>query len=294
MTVNDVDEPGTITLNRLQPQVGVALTASFTDPDRGTTDTAPTNVVWEWTVPKLSRPDINNDAHWQAPAATANAEAYTPATVDGGADDAGNILRVKVTYDDQQGTGKKLLMLSYHPVRAAVDAADNNDPEFANDLAATITVAEDVPEGRIIGTFAASDANSGDILTYVLGGAGAGSFDIDMRTGQVTVDGELSFETPGPDYVLEIQAFDPSGQSDTHNLTVTTTNVNEAPTVAGPSTGTIEEITAPRLMPTPTRPMSPQLSPRVTWTPTTRGQTHPPSSSAVMTAACSTSATRDS
>ena len=35
VTVKDVDEPGTITLDRLQPQAGAVLTASFTDPDQG-------------------------------------------------------------------------------------------------------------------------------------------------------------------------------------------------------------------------------------------------------------------
>ena len=35
VTVNDVDEPGTITLSRLQPQVQVALTATLSDPDGG-------------------------------------------------------------------------------------------------------------------------------------------------------------------------------------------------------------------------------------------------------------------
>ena len=244
VTVKDVEEPGTITLDRLQPQVDENLTASFTDPDRGTTDTDPTNVVWEWTVPKVSRPDINNNAHWQAPASTAaSAAIYNPSTIADGADDAGNILRVKVTYDDQQGTGKKLLMLSYHPVRA--EPAANNMPEFSDtDLPATVTVAEDVPAGRVIGTFPATDTNSGDILTYTLTGANAGLFDIDMRTGLVTVgeDG-LDFEDAGPNYPITINAFDPSNDTDTHPLAVNTTNVNEAPTVTGgQATASVPEI----------------------------------------------------
>ena len=134
-------------------------------------------------------------------------------------------------------------MLSYHPVRAA--PAANNDPEFSDDtdeLTNAITVAEDVPVGRVLGTFAATDANSGDILTYTLS-AGDANFDIDMRTGQVSVGAALSFESPGPGYNFTVQVFDPSGADDTHAVTVTTTNVNEAPSVGGgASTGTIPEV----------------------------------------------------
>ena len=34
VTVKDVDEPGSISLNRIQPQVGAALTATLSDPDQ--------------------------------------------------------------------------------------------------------------------------------------------------------------------------------------------------------------------------------------------------------------------
>ena len=245
VTVKDVDEPGTITLDRLQPQVDENLIASFTDPDQGDSDTPRehSSVVWEWTVPKVSRPDVNNDAHWQAPANTAAAAAtYNPSTIEDGADDAGNRLRVKVTYEDAQGAGKKLIMLSYHTVRAEVAETDNDAPVFSSnpeDLAATASLPEDVAKGRVIGTFAATDANDGDILTYTISDS---PFAIDMRTGLVTVDGGLNFETPGPTYTLTISAFDPNNASDTHELVVTATDVNEAPSVTGDATGTVAEV----------------------------------------------------
>ena len=259
VTVKDVDEPGMIMLNRLQPQVEVALQATLSDPDQGQDPGNLTALTiasdgWEWTIPKVSRPDPNNDDHWQTGAAGASAgttvtDSYTPsggeADGSGTAGDVGNMLRIKVTYTDAHGSGKEVIMLSYHSVRAE-PTGTNNAPVFSGtDLPATVTVAEDVPVGRVIGTFAASDANSGDILTYTLTGADAGSFDIDMRTGQVTVGAGLSFETPGPDYEIVINAFDPFGAdgTDTHNLTVTTTNVNEAPTVGGgAATGSIPEV----------------------------------------------------
>ena len=109
---------------------------------------------------------------------------------------------------------------------------------------------EDAAKGTVIGTFAATDANSADILTYVLTGDGAGSFAIDIRTGEVTVDGALTFETPdGPTYALTITAYDPSNAMDDHTLTVTATDVNEKPSVPAstsptPATASVAENSA--------------------------------------------------
>ena len=81
-------------------------------------------MVWEWTVPKVSRPVTANNDHWQAAGAgTTNEAPYTPVdTVDTEtASDVGKVLRVKVTYEDAQGADKELIMLSYDTVRAAPD-----------------------------------------------------------------------------------------------------------------------------------------------------------------------------
>ena len=42
VTVTDVDEAGTITLSRLQPEVGTLITASLTDPDEAPPARIPT------------------------------------------------------------------------------------------------------------------------------------------------------------------------------------------------------------------------------------------------------------
>ena len=39
--VTNVEEPGTVTLSTLQPQVGVAITATLTDPDNATGPPSP-------------------------------------------------------------------------------------------------------------------------------------------------------------------------------------------------------------------------------------------------------------
>ena len=72
VTVDDVEEAGKITLNRLQPEVDAELTATLSDPDRGEgNDQAPQAPSWTWSIPKVNRPDITNDNHWQAAAGSA-------------------------------------------------------------------------------------------------------------------------------------------------------------------------------------------------------------------------------
>ena len=91
----------------------------------------------------------------------------------------------------------------------------------------------------------ASDTNDGDILSYVLSGADASSFDIDIATGQITVADELDHEAGGEDsdgvYNLIVTAYDPSNANDatgttrtatdTGHVTITATDVNENPGV---------------------------------------------------------------
>ena len=74
VTVTNVDEPATLTMDRVQPQIAQPLNAILTDPDG-----APSGTVWLWSVSKVNRPQLANDTHWQPAAAIANnAALYTP------------------------------------------------------------------------------------------------------------------------------------------------------------------------------------------------------------------------
>ena len=75
VTVTDVDEAGEVVISWLQPEVGVAITASLTDPDGpGPVDnaanvpdtTAITTAEWVWTVSEIVQGslDVANDDHW--------------------------------------------------------------------------------------------------------------------------------------------------------------------------------------------------------------------------------------
>ena len=243
VTVKDVDEPGSISLDRLQPQKGAVLTASFSDPDVGqdpATPTAATNIVWLWSVPKVSRPVTETDEHWQPAGidtSITNAAAYTP-----DAADAGKILRVKVSYNDAQSSTdtRPLYMLSYYVVRA-VPAGTPNVPGFGSGTPTSFDVDEDAEVGTVVGTIGGSDLDSADILSHALTANPGDNFAIDIRSGEITVAAALDYETNAA-IVLTVTVYDPSNAAGTLDVTINVGDVNEAPTVAGSATGTIPEI----------------------------------------------------
>ena len=62
VSVSNVDEDGTVDISWRQPEVTTGLTAVASDPD-GITGTT----TYEWSIPKVSRPTLTNDSHWQDP-----------------------------------------------------------------------------------------------------------------------------------------------------------------------------------------------------------------------------------
>ncbi|OEK00001.1 hypothetical protein BFP97_00005, partial [Roseivirga sp. 4D4] len=108
-----------------------------------------------------------------------------------------------------------------------------NDPPVAND--ATVSLAEDAVNGTTVHNLVASDPDAGDALKYAItGGNDAGIFTIDEDTGEITVaNGSLlDFETI-TQYDLVVTVTDEGGLTDTANVTVEMTNVNEPPIVDG-------------------------------------------------------------
>ena len=103
----------------------------------------------------------------------------------------------------------------------------NVAPEFADSEDGARSVAEDTEAGEDIGNpVAASDANH-DALTYVLGGTDAASFDIiDTGSGQLMTLAALDYETKAT-YSVTVTASDSGGLSDSIDVTITVTNVDE-------------------------------------------------------------------
>ena len=103
----------------------------------------------------------------------------------------------------------------------------NDPPVFTEGTTATRTIAENTIAGINIGTpVAAIDANILDILAYTLSGADAASFTIESATGQLKTKAALDFETT-TSYSVKITVSDGKNGTDTINVTINVTDVNE-------------------------------------------------------------------
>ena len=212
-------------LSTLQPQVGVGITATLADPDGQTADT----ITWQW-------------HRGSSPISGATEATYEPA-----AGDIGSTLRAQAMYDDGEGEDKTARGESFRSVRSA--PASNTAPLFPDqdpntddvEKDQTREVAENTPAGTNIGApVAANDA--GDLLTYSLDATGATSFDIVRSSGQIRTKAALDFET-GSSYTVMVTATDPFGiaaTSDTAGVTITVTDVNEAPMFAAGAVTSID------------------------------------------------------
>ena len=218
--VTNVEEPGTVTLSTLQPQVGVAITAILTDPDNATN----TTVTWQWYRG-------NSEIVGATDGAGAFMSPYTPTT-----GDVGSVLRATAMYDDGEDEDKTAQEDSAHAVRQAPES--NIPPTFPDqDLEdvgvqtqQTREVAENTPAGTNIG--APVVASDPDVLTYSLDATGAMSFDINRATGQLITKVALNFEGSPPG-TATVTATDPFGATATSVVAIAVTDVNEDPMVTG-------------------------------------------------------------
>ena len=272
VNVENVNEDGSVTMNWRQPEVGTQITATQSDPDGNDTDNP--NLAWRWYVSKVTDPIATVEGHWIAAttASGATTATYTPAgdrvTVpDDSAVDEGKYLRVVVTYNDVLGTGRKAIGVSEFPVRAEVSTSSANDsnpangsPGFRHDGDYTRSVPENTAVGMPVGDPVAAVDPNDDTLTYELDNdnsrdtppSAAGNqtfFSINKANGQLSVKKELSYEaTDGRTYTGDnasvagtykfyVRAIDPSNEFAQVEVTVTATDVNDAPVIKGSVSG---------------------------------------------------------
>ena len=226
--VTNVDEPGTVTLSTLQPQVDAVITATLDDPDNETANT----VTWQWyqgSSPITGADDGQSSIN----------SMYTPTT-----GDVGSRLRARAMYNDgeDEDEDKTAQEDSANSVRRA--PASNRDPVFPDQDLTTPNVqdtdqerevAENTPAGRNLGPRVAA-TDPGDVLTYSTSGADAVAFDINRATGQLTTKAALDYEdntNPDHEFEVTVTATDPFGATDMSVVTITVTDVNEDPTVMG-------------------------------------------------------------
>ena len=239
ITIENVDEPGTVTLSSLTQtfQARVEVTAELTDEDR------PSGVSWQWSRSPNGRTDWVN-----IPGATGNT--YTP-TLEA---DARNYIRATASYSDGHGPNKSAEAVTS---RVGDPPPVNSKPAFPTTDNGQRSVAEDARDGAEVGDpVAATDVNAGDStvndpLVYSLIGSDAASFDIDSVTGQLRLASGVELDYEGKrTYRVTVEVTDGRDQNgdddndaidDRQNVTITVTNVNEPPVVTGAETASIAE-----------------------------------------------------
>ena len=200
VTVTNVDEAGTVTLDSTQPQVGTALTASLTDPD-GTVS----GESWQWSS--------SSDQNAWANIVGATLASYTPVS-----GDVGDNLRATVSYTDPEGSGKSAQADSANAVQASGIALSPPGPitltEGAGETAFTVTVT------NVSG------------VTYLLGGlydGGTSSADFSITDSQ---GNEFPFDTDSDvEFIIGLdESTIGSGTfAWTFNMSAIEDNVDEAP-----------------------------------------------------------------
>ncbi|MFC4991277.1 cadherin domain-containing protein [Rubritalea tangerina] len=144
---------------------------------------------------------------------------------------------------------------SYYYVVTATDTSGNESGYSSESMAtpiepnvapvagdASFVVVENTSIGASVGIVQASDGNASDSLQYVItAGNASGAFAIDSSTGEITTASVLDYEGENQ-YTLTVTVSDNGSpvMSDTANVSVTVSNENESPSLAGAS-GSVAE-----------------------------------------------------
>ena len=215
VTVTNMDEAGTVTLSSLEPEEEVRITATLADPDG-----IASNIRWQW-----ARSSDGSTGWVDIDEATSGI--YTPVPAD-----ADHYLRATANYEDRESSTvtKTVAAATDEPVVGIPHI--NRGPEFVNQDPTDRTLNENSAEAALVGgAVEAVDADN-DVLVYTISGDDADAFDVIAATGQITVGAgtSLDFETR-TSYMVTLTVSDPSGASDTIDVNIEVTNVDEPPTI---------------------------------------------------------------
>ena len=188
VTVQDVEEDGTVTLDNLNPEVGQTLTFRLTDPDGGIDLTLDSNMDPQimWSVESMAEGES-----WVTVGGvfSPNSTTFAEYTVD--EDETGKALRGVVTYIDRRGPGK--MATSEETAAVEADPVANAPPRFRG--GSTWSVEEEAA-GRDVGSPIRATDRDNDTLTYgIESSQDSALFEINTSTGQVRTVEALDFET---------------------------------------------------------------------------------------------------
>jgi Ca2+-binding RTX toxin-like protein len=104
------------------------------------------------------------------------------------------------------------------------------------------TVAENSPNGTLVGTVTGVDPDAGSVLSYALVDNAGGRFAVGASTGQITVaNGALLDYESATSHGIAVRVTDQGGLTSDKAFTIAITNVNEAPTNATLTGGSVAE-----------------------------------------------------
>ena len=184
ITVSDVDEAGSVTLNSDQPQVGTELTATLADEDAGVS-----NTVWQWAG------SAAGTSSWSDITGAASAS-YT--TVEA---DLSQYLRATATYDDTHGTGKSAAVISANQAQAAqaIPAKPTGLTAASGDGSVTLSW---------------TDPDDSTINGYEYTTDGGSNWHDMSGTGATTTSYTVTDLTNGTEYSFRIRARNTNGDSE--------------------------------------------------------------------------------
>ena len=124
-------------------------------------------------------------------------------------------------------------------VTDVVEGGPNNAPVFTEGNTTTRSIAENTASGTNIGSVVTTtDANPGDTLSYTLGGVDANSFTIIETSGQLQTSAALNYEDKNT-YTVTATVSDNKGGTDSIDVTINVTDVNDPPRFVDAPSATI-------------------------------------------------------
>ena len=133
---------------------------------------------------------------------------------------------VTVTADDGTGTATISVMISVTIV--SEQPGSNNPPTFTEGTSTTRSIVENTASGQNIGApVTATDADTGDTLTYTLGGTDASAFSINKSTGQLRTSAALDYDTKSS-YTVTVTVSDGNGGTDSISVNISVTVAPES------------------------------------------------------------------
>ena len=221
--VNNIDEPGTVTLSQATPGVGSALRPTLDDPDG-------------WVVlfkVQWSRADTADGAFTVLNfryISSLRKASYTPGTAD-----EGKFLKVTLFYIDRQCrvvnsyNNQCRRMAAKTADNAVATAGTNNAPVFSSSNVSR-SIAENTAAGQNVGAVVtATDADAGDTLGYTLGGTDAASFDFVESSGQIRTKSGVTYDFEAKSsYTVTVTASDGTATA-VATVTIGVTDVDEPP-----------------------------------------------------------------